>query len=339
MTPPERRSARALQLIIGLAITAALVWWAFRTVNFADVWATIQTARVVPMVLAVIVATMPFALRIPRWKHLLRDDQGGELPTAPLWHATAIGFAANNVLPFRAGEVIRVAAVSRLARVSFASALSSVAVERVVDALTVVTLLGVGLVAAQLPADVHIGNGPPIAKLAQGVGLVCLAALMIAIGAAWQRAFALRILDRMLPSGRIGEAIVHFVDRLLSGLSALGDFRRAIPVIGWSIVIWLVNAAGFYLAFKAFSFPVPFAGALVLQGVLMMGIAAPSTPGYALVFEAAIVGSLALYGIPTGQAFAYALLYHISTFIPITALGALSAIRTGVHLKVPPATP
>jgi uncharacterized protein (TIRG00374 family) len=335
VTQPEQRGARALQLVLGLAITGGLVAWAFRTVDFPLVWTTIRTADVVPMVLAVIVATIPFALRVPRWKLLLRDEVGDELPTAPLWHATAIGFAANNVLPFRAGEVLRVATVSRLAKVPFASALSSVAVERVVDALMVVALLGIGLVAAHLPPDVRIGNGPPIARLATITGVVCIAALVVAIVAAWQRRLAIQILERLLPRSRFSTGLIAFVDRLLAGLSALRDPRRAAPVIGWSVVIWLVNAAGFFIAFKAFGFHVPFAGAVVLQGILMLGIAVPSTPGYALVFEAAIVGALSLYGVPNDAAFAYAVLYHISTFIPITALGAFSAVQSGVRLRAP----
>jgi hypothetical protein len=339
VTPPERRGARALQLVLGLAITAALVLWAFRNVSFAEVWSTIRTVRILPMLLAVAVATIPFALRVPRWRLLLRHDDDRPVPSGPLWHAIAIGFAANNVLPLRAGELLRVGAVSRLARVSFAAALSSVAVERVIDALTVVALLSVGLVAAHLPSTVSLGGTTPVTVVAQRTGIVCLAALLVAIAAAWRRDLALQLFERLLPSGRIGAAIVRFVDRVLSGLGALRDPRRALPVIGWSFIIWTVNAAAFFLAFKAFNFPVPFTGALILQGGLMIGIAVPSTPGYAGPFEAAIVAALALYGIAAAPALAYAVTYHLTTFIPITALGALSAIRTGTRLRTPTAAP
>lgn len=339
MAPPERRSARALPFVVGLAITAALVWWAFHQVDFAVVWSTIRTVHIVPLLLAVAVATLPFLLRVPRWRLLLRYDDGSALPTGPLCHAIAIGFAANNVLPFRAGELLRVGAVSRLARVAFAAALSSVAVERVVDALTVVALMAGGLVGGQLPSTVTLGGTTPVAVVAQRTGIVCLAALLVAIAAAWRRDLTLQLFERLVPSGRIGRALVQFVDRLLSGLSALRDPRRALPVVGWSLVIWLVNATAFYVAFKAFNFALPFTGALVLQGALMIGIAVPSTPGYAFVFEAAIVAALALYGVPTAPAFAFAVTYHVATFIPITALGTWSAVHTGTHLRVPAAVP
>jgi uncharacterized protein (TIRG00374 family) len=340
VTPPERRSTRALQLTIGLGISAVLVWLSFRKVDFGGAWQAIRTVHVWSLLAAVFLATLSFPLRIPRWRLLLRRADDSAVDRLSLWHALAIGFAANNVLLFRAGEVLRVAAVNRVGKVSFAAALSSVAVERVLDALTVVALLGFGLITAHLPADVRIGNGPPIATIAADTGIVCLAALAVAILAAWRRDLALRVFERLLPSGSFSAKIVRFADNVLRGLGAMRDWRRAGPVVFWSFVIWLVNAAGFFMAFRAFNFDVPFTGALILQGALMLAIAAPSTPGYVGIMEPVIIASLALFGISNTAAGAYAIAYHATTFVPITVLGAYSAFRTGVRLKVPPpATP
>lgn len=329
---PDRGAARALQLLIGLVISAILVYFAFRGTNWPVLWASIRSMHVLPMLFAVAVSTLPFPLRIPRWKLLLRHDDDSALPTAPLWHAIAIGFAANNTLPFRAGEVLRVAVASRLGKVSFATALSSLAVERVLDALTVVAMLGIGLMVANFPPDITVA-GAPVASTATKIGVVCLAALLVAILAAWKKEFALGLVRRVVGHGPVGEKLHHFVDRLLAGLNALRDPRRAAPVIGWTIVIWLVNAAAFYFAFSAFDIDVPFSGALVLQGLLMIGIAAPQAPGYIGGFEAPIILVLGFYSVDKDHALAYALSYHILTFIPITLLGAWSAVRSGVTLK------
>ncbi len=332
MTPPDRRSARALQLLIGLLVSAVLIYFAFRGTHWSELWGSVRKMHVLPMLVAVAISTLPFPLRIPRWRLLLRHDDDTPLPVAPLWHAIAIGFAANNTLPFRAGELLRVAAVSRLGRVSFASALSSLAVERVLDALIVIGLLGAGLVLANFPPDVTI-NGAPIAATATRIGAVCLIALLAAVAAAWRRDLALNLVRRVVGHGPIGEKIHHFVDRLLAGLNALRDPRRAIPVIGWTLLIWLVNAAAFYVALFAFDLRIPFSGALVLQGLLMIGIAAPQGPGYPGGFEAPIVLVLGFYAFDKNVALAYALTYHILTFIPITLLGAWSAVRSGVTLR------
>ena len=325
-----------LQILFGLAVSAGMVWWAFRNYRFIDIWHAMLSAHPLPLLLAVVLATLPFALRIPRWQLLLRQDDGGKVAALPMWRAISIGFAANNVLPLRAGEILRVMAISRLAPVSFGAALSSLAVERVLDGLVMVSLLGAGLVVSRFPADLRIGDNLPIQVLAVRTGVICLVTLGIAILAAWQRERTLRLVHRIIPHNSIGYALHSFAERVLLGLSALSDFRRSGPVIAWTVVIWLVNAAAFFAAFAAYDLQVPFAGALILQGALMFAIALPQGPGYVGVFEVTIMTTLvSLFAIPGDRALAYGLAYHITTFIPIVLMGAYSAARSGVHLRVP----
>lgn len=308
-----------------------MIWWTFRNVEWSASWRFIVAADRGWMFFAVVLATLPFPLRLPRWRLLLRHDDGSPVAWTPMWHAIAIGFAANNVLPFRAGELLRPAAVARLGGVSFATALSSIAVERVLDALMAVGLLSLALTLAGIdPALTLKEGGRPIAEVATLAGALGLGALAAAVLAAWQRAAALRLARRLLPHNTVGDGCYHFGERVLLGLSALGNLRTALPVLGWSALVWLTNAAAFQAAFVAFGFDIPYTGALILQGALLIGIAAPQMPGYFGVFELAIAGTLAtLYGIPLEAGFAYGLMYHVTTFVPITLLGAWSAVTKG----------
>lgn len=331
---------RGLQLALGLAISGTVIWWTFRNVDWGASWGFIVAANRWWMLLAVLLATLPFPLRVPRWRILLRHEDGAPVSWRALWHAIAMGFAANNVLPFRAGEVVRVGAVSRLGHVPFATALSSVAVERVLDALVAIGLLSLALTLAGIdPALTLSDGGRPIAEVAMLIGGAGLLALAIAAIAAWHREVTLQLALRLLPSNRLGEALYQFGERVLLGLSALGNARSAVPVLGWSVVTWLCNAAAFFVAFSAFGFDIPFTGALILQGALMIGIAAPQAPGYFGIFEAAIAGTLtALYQVPFEAGFAYGLMYHVTTFVPITVLGAWSAVSTGFRRDAIPET-
>lgn len=333
MTPPDAppRGKRALQLAFGIAISAAVIWYTFRKTDWDASRQFMLAADRLWMLVAVILATLPFPLRVPRWRWLLHHEDGSPVGWSAAWHAIAMGFAANNVLPFRAGEVVRIGAVSRLGHVPFATALSSVAVERVMDALVAVGLLSFALTRGGMdPSLVLPGMTRPISQVATLIGSLGLAALVGAALAAWRSAFTLAVARRLLPRNRTGDALYHFGERILLGISALSDPRTALPVVAWSLMIWLCNAAAFYAAFKAFGFGIPFTGALILQGALMIGIAAPQMPGYFGVFELTIAGTLsALYQIPFEAGFAYGLLYHVTTFVPITVMGAWSAVTTG----------
>jgi hypothetical protein len=318
--------------VLGLAISALLLWWVLGNVEWSAVRAHIGSASLPLLAAAVAIATATFPLRLLRWRLLLRRDDGDPIRIAPMWHAVAIGFMANNVLPFRMGEIMRTLTVSRLAPVRFTAAFSSIAVERVFDGLTVVAFLAVSLFTAGLPAGTAIG-GVPIARLAAIAGAMLGAALLAAVAVvAWPLA-AERVIRKVVPGERLAEKLVALVEGVRHGLSVLRSPARLAAVIGWSLVLWLVNALSFYVAFRAFDIPAGFAAALLLQGVLVLGIAVPSTPGYVGLFEGAIKAVLLLFAVAPDRAVAYAVTYHVTTFIPIVLLGAWSLLTTSLSLR------
>ena len=322
------------QGFLAIAISALLLWWAFRDVNLQEALGYLRRVRLLWLLAAVATATSLFPLRLIRWRLLLRQEDGAPYPWLPLWHAIAMGFAANNLLPFRAGEVVRTVAASRLTGARLTTSLASVGVERVFDALTVVGLLAAALLMPGMPSGLKVA-GVPVQSVTTGAGLIALAGL---IAASLVVAFPLaaeRVVRAAVPSDRLALRLIELIGGIRQGLSVLRSPARFAGVVTWSVVLWLVNALSFYLAFQAFDLPVNYAGAVVLQGVLAFGIAVPSAPGYVGPFEAAITAVLAIYGIGASQAVAYAVGYHLTTFVPITLLGVWSATRTGLgfHLE------
>lgn len=322
---------RVWQLLLAITLSGALLWWAFRDVNFPEAIGYLRAVRLGWLLAAVVVATSLFPMRLVRWRLLLRREDGAAYPWTPLWHAIAMGFAANNLLPFRAGEVVRTVAASRLTGARLTTSLASVAVERVFDALTVVGLLAVALLMPGMPPGLSVA-GIPVQQVATTAGLLALGALVCASLVVAFPLAAERVVRRIIPSDRLALRLVELIAGVRQGLGVLRSPGRLLGVIVWSILLWLVNALSFYLAFLAFELPVSYVGAIVLQGVLAFGIAVPSAPGYVGPFEAAITAVLALYGIGASQAVAYAVGYHITTFIPITVLGVWSATKTGLGL-------
>ena len=323
---------RILAGVLGAALAIALLLWALRGVHLDEVLRQIRESDPWPLALGVVLASITFLIRLVRWRLLLRDEAGVPLKPWPLWHATAIGFMANNLLPFRAGELVRVFAATKLAGVRFSAAMSSIAVERIFDGLTVIGLLGAGLLFSDLPSGVVVG-GVSLARAAQLTGLLMLGALLGAVAIVAFPAAAERLVRRLLPVGRFADRVVGFIEGIRHGLASLRSPALLTGVVAWSLVHWLVNAAAMWVTFAAFDIPVGFGGALVLQGVLAIGISVQLTPGYVGQFEAAVVAALALYGISNEVASSYAIAYHGATFLPITLAGAWSLARTPVALS------
>jgi uncharacterized membrane protein YbhN (UPF0104 family) len=77
---------------------------------------------------------------------------------------------------------------------------------------------------------------------------------------------------------------------------------------------------------------VPPSAALLVQGVVVVAVSLPSSPGFFGVFEAAAVASLPLYGVTVSQAAAWAVAFHVVSFIPITIIGIVYFVKLGLTL-------
>jgi hypothetical protein len=282
----------------------------------------------------VALATLTFPIRTVRWRLILRDVGGGAYPLVPLWHATAIGFMANNLLPVRAGEFARAYVASRQLPVRFSTALASVGVERVFDGLMLVGLMTVAIGSSAFPHQADIGRTSVSAITTTAAALfavvLVVAVLVVHRPAPWLALLA-RATHAALPA-RVADRITRIADGLVAGLEVLKSPGRLGAVVLWSLVLWLVNAAAFAVCFRAFGLPVPAVGAFLLQGIIGFGVALPSSPGFVGVFEAATRATLALYAIDATRAVSYAVAYHVSTFLPITLLGLYSLSRLRLHL-------
>jgi uncharacterized protein (TIRG00374 family) len=302
-------------------------------VSLAEVRHHLGSARVGPFVVAVLVATATFPLRTARWRYLLRLE-GEELPLWPLWHATAIGFMANNLLPARAGEFARAFAASRLTGVRFTAAIASIAVERIMDGIAIVALMFVAIAAGAFSPSATIG-GVSIIRITSGaavfLGVALVGAVIVVRRPVRGIQLARAVFKRVLPAA-LAEKAVRAVEGMLAGLDALRSPARLAAVAIWSLAVWLTYAVSFVLCFVAFGIEIHWTAAFTLQGLISFGVSIPSTPGFFGPFEAATRAGLALYGVGPGQAVSYAVAYHLGTFLPISVLGLWSLSRAHLHL-------
>lgn len=329
MTQSRRRRSALLPTLVGLSVSAVLLWWALRGIRLADVVSHIRQAGPGPVLLTLVLATLMFPVRALRWRLMLHDVAGRPPDFRPTWHAIAIGYMANTLLPLRAGEVVRSYVLARLGRVSVSGALASVAVERVFDALTVVAMLALALVAGNVPAGLEVG-GMPVAQLIRRIALAGLAVLGVAAVMFLRLRQMAQWLRRVRPESRLAGRVSGALEGVREHLAVFHTPARLPWVVLLSLAVWGLNAAALYVLFPAFGIEVDFAGALVLQAALVFGVALPSSPGFVGVYEAAIVFALGLYGVERDRALGYALVSHVLAFVPITVLGFVSLARTSL---------
>ncbi|MFL5612161.1 MAG: lysylphosphatidylglycerol synthase transmembrane domain-containing protein [Gemmatimonadaceae bacterium] len=313
---------------LGILVSVALLWFAFHDIEWAQVGAEIRRANLWLLLFSAIAATGIFPLRARRWRTIL-DPVAPRLPLGPLWRATAIGMMVSNIAPARAGEPARAYALSReVEQVPFATAFASLAVDRVFDALVVLMLM-VG--AMLLPSFPKSAAGAATRYALGGVGFVVAVVIVLYLVVFFPKQiiglfelFARRVAPRFEERGRA--ILVSFAN----GLSVLRSPRRFIAVFLWALLHWLLNALAFWIGFEAVGMHAPFGMALFTQGIIAIGVALPSSPGFFGLFEEAGKLALGMYGISQTLAVTWAIGFHLLSFIPITVIGAYYFARAGL---------
>ena len=141
---------RQLRLLAGWLISLVFALLAVRGVDWSGTWASLRGAKLLPLAAAGVLTIILQGLRATRWGVLLLSLRAGA-SWGRLFAAVNIGYFFNNILPFRAGDFVRVHLWGKWTDTSRMGVLSTVALERVVDLFCVALLVPVLLRIVVLP--------------------------------------------------------------------------------------------------------------------------------------------------------------------------------------------
>jgi len=269
--------------------------------------------------IALILGLVAFAAR---WRALL----GNKPRLLFTFHASNLGHAGNILIPFRAGEAIRILVMGSEKSVSLTEATTSVVVERLFEQL--MRLL-------TLAAAILVGVGLEISPAAAlgGIGLLILGFGTIA----WlvsNQDFTLdrgtRLLAR-LP--RVTEETARkSISDLLQNLEVVSKPRQFALILLWSLITWSLFWGFFYLTLLSLgtSFTPEQQLAVSLGAMALSPPSAATQPG---IFHASIVVPLTALGIDPEALTAYAVILHILEMFWIVGLATWGLIATGSSLQ------
>ena len=323
-----------LPTVMLLAVAAGLLALFLRGVDLSSVVAAVGRAG--PAWLALSVASMfvNLAVRALRWQYLL--EPLGKTSFGNAFRATAVGFAANSVLPARAGEVIRPYFLARHERMPATGVFATVVLERLLDAVTVLALLA----SFVLGFGRELGEAKPdlftAVKWAAGsAGAAALAASLVLFVLAGNPARLGRTLVRLeavVPS-KLAGLLARVAETFAIGLGAIRQPGRLLVALAWSFPLWLSVALGIWSVAMAFHLAVPFTGSFLLLALLTIGVAVPTPGAIGGFHEAFRVGATMFYGAPNDEAVGAAIVLHLLSIGPSLFLGLFFAAQVGLNLS------
>ncbi len=311
---------------IGLIISLVLLAYVFYQTDPAKILDSLRQANYWLLIPALAVYFVGVGIRAVRWHFLLRHIK--PLPLGSLFRAVVIGYAANDILPLRIGEVVRAYFLGQEENVSKAATLVTILIERIFDALTMLTFI----IAASLL--LNFGD-PELASRIRLIGAVFILAIAVLALLAGMPGRAQALADfflQRLPFPKLRATLTGLTSSLLAGLGVLRSPLDSLAVYALSLAAWLCETTMYVLVARGFSIDLPFPVFLLAAAFGNLAAIVPSTPGYVGVFDAPIVATLVLFGVDQSRATSFTLVLHAALFVPVTLLGLYYAWRAGVSV-------
>ena len=301
-------------MVLGLAVGVAFLWLALRKVDFADLRATAATLNPSWLLSATLMYWAALGLRVLRWQLLLREL--GPAPLPAVAETLVVGYAVNNVLPARLGEVARAAYAKRRLGIGRARVFGSIVIERVLDLCAILTCLGGGLVV--LHYGEHAARQPSFELVALNAGGI-IGVVLLAIA--------------VLRSGNLGRLpvppqILALCNDFRAGIASLNR-RSALLTVLLSAAIWSFEVAALGQVFAALAIDLELGQSMLVMGIASLSTLVPTAPGYLGTYQLVFAIAMRAFGLPESAGIVAAGAVQACLFGSVTVVGVvLLALRS-----------
>lgn len=312
--------------LLGYLIAAAGLVWVLHDINLAQLPGYFARINWWWVTLAIVCDIAGYVCQGVRW-HLLLQPLGRKLSWRRATQAVYAGLFINEILPLRAGELVRAWLVARWMSVSPASIIPSMVAERLLDAVCL--LAGIGLLAVymSLPQDlIHTSNWI-------GVSLVVSASCLLAFLMVCRRITRSELRQSRLAQGKTGSALLSFIERLTGGLREISLSRSFYFALLVSLLFLVMQGVAFWLVMLAYGLPLSWQIGLVVFLIVHVGTIIPNAPANIGAYQFFCVVGLTLFGVDKTLATSFSLAVFILLTFPLWVIGWLALGQSEMKLQ------
>ncbi|WP_276498324.1 lysylphosphatidylglycerol synthase transmembrane domain-containing protein [Pontibacter litorisediminis] len=326
-----------LKYVLLLGVSAFLMWYALKELDFQKMWAELQNADYGWVMVSVLMGVLAYLSRAVRWQMQIKPT-GYNPPLRTIYNAMMVGYVANLVLP-RMGEVVRCTMLRRSDNLPINTGFGTVIAERFIDMVMLLAVVGLTfLVEFGRIRGFFLGLfTDKYASLEQSVSSFYWAFWVLFILTAALLFVGVRYLSLLRKNVYFRKA-VRFAKGVLKGVFSIAKLENQYRFWGHTLFVWLMyygmSLTVFYALPATASLGWGAALSVLLAGTL--GMAAPVQGGIG-VYHLMVQATLLLYGVPKEAGMAYALLAHTSQTLLVVVMGVISFMASMLR-RTKPAT-
>lgn len=323
-----------IQYTIIIVITAALIWYSLSGLQVKDgenkweyIFNTWKAADKGWLMMMAGLAMVSHLLRAERWKMLI-NSIGHKTTLQASFLSLMVGYLVNLVIP-RGGEVSRCYNLYKLDKTPIEVSFGTVVVERLIDVILLVSLIGLAFIAESEKLFAFINTLPfefsgAWGKLT-GLLIVGISGLVLILIFYW--------LARK--NKKLNDFLTKTINGFKQGFSSVFKLEKKSLFIFYSGAIWMLYFLMSYcviLAFKETSH-LGFSAVLSLFAIGSIAMAAPLPGGTGSYHVLVPAGLIFLYQIPQPEAVAFTFVFHGWQTLIMVVGGAISLLVTSVLVK------
>jgi uncharacterized protein (TIRG00374 family) len=324
---PVSKKRKWLVQSIGIIISVACIIFIARQVTIQELKLALLDFNWHYIVLGICSLSIGYMLRIVRWGIMLRaaDALVRNIQCAVPFLGS---IALNNVLPLRAGDLVRAFIFPASMGVRVATSTASLVLERLLDLLTLLLYLSAGIYLSE-----HVSLPAPIKS-----GVLLLA---IFVFSAFIAMFAFHKTSLSVFKRFVSWADDHgyqnmkkaflFITEFFKRLTEMLGPKNFICVFLLSLGVWVFEAGLFMAILEGMHLSVSLIDAIGIMAITTLATLVPSSPGYVGPFHIAAYSALATLNVSVSDAANFAIVAHLALWLPTTFAGAV-AILCNRHL-------
>ncbi len=300
---------------LGFAVSLVSLYFSFRKFDYAALGHDVVRLNWLWVILGVAIELGSYVVDAWRWMVILSPAEQPSL--LQCLRSTFIGLFANDILPAKAGEVIRPYLLSRWAGVPLSLSITSAVLERIFD--------GIAMVISFYLVTYDVNGLPAILRDAYatlGFAVSIIAAIILFI--LFYRSHAHRVV-----SGR--PWTLKFI-HLLDELHLLGNWRTLGFAFGLSFVYFLLQFLAVLCLARADNFDFGLKECAFLLLVVRVATMIPNAPGNIGAFQYVFELGLRMLMVESFNAKSFALIAYFFLTAPPLIVGAISVMLTGMSI-------
>lgn len=314
-TPNNTLRAKLALVVTTLASLGCLIW-VLRGAELGSLGEEIREMNWAWVALAVVADILVYFVQGWRWNLLL--EPVARVPLMRSVRAIYVGLFANEILPFRSGEIIRCYLQARWSRIPFSVTLSSAVIERIFDGLWLFLCLMITLRFVELPRFLEEG--------ATVLGVIVLAAAVL-LGIVM---FRKHQAHAAISGSRWRKELRVLVD----DLHAMGNARSFYLAGLASLPHLLIQVVPVYALIQGYGIEdLGIGEATAVTIILRLGTAVPQAPGNLGTFQAFTVVALKLFAVESARAKRFSLVMWGAITLPLLIAGFVALAVTGLRIR------